>query len=47
MTGDGTVAADNSLDFKMLAKLNAAGGLIGGLSRLAGIKGSNAAEKEK
>jgi len=42
LTGDGTVAANNSLDFKMLARLNAAGGLIGGLSRLAGIKGPNA-----
>jgi AsmA protein len=42
LTGDGTVAANNSLDFKMLARLNAAGGLIGGLSRLAGIQGSNA-----
>lgn len=41
LTGDGTVAADNALDFKMLAKLNAAGGLIGGLRRLAGIKGPN------
>jgi AsmA protein len=42
LTGDGTVAANNALDFKMLAKLNTAGGLIGGLSRLAGIKSPRA-----
>ncbi|MGA2261862.1 MAG: AsmA family protein [Acidobacteriota bacterium] len=39
LTGDGTVSSNQSLDFKMLAKLNASGGVAGGLARLAGNNG--------
>jgi AsmA protein len=41
LTGNGTVGSNYSLDFKMLAKLNASGGAVGNLARLAGVKGSN------
>ena len=34
ITGNGTVGANNGLNFKMLAKLNNGGGLVGGLSQL-------------
>lgn len=34
MTGDGVIGANNSLDFKMRAKLTGGGGLIGGMSAL-------------
>ncbi len=36
LTGTGTVAPNSALDFTMLAKLNASGGVLGGISRLAG-----------
>ncbi len=36
LTGDGIVGANRSLDFKMVAKLNASQGIAGGLARLAG-----------
>lgn len=39
LTGDGTVSSNQSLDFKMLAKLNVSGGVAGGLVRLAGYNG--------
>lgn len=34
ITGNGTVGANSGLNFKMLAKLNNGGGLVGGLSQL-------------
>src|SRR5438270_320499 len=34
VTGNGTVGANNGLNFKMLAKLNHGGGVMGGLSQL-------------
>ena len=34
ITGAGTIGANNALNFKMLAKLNNGGGLLGGLSNL-------------
>ena len=39
VTGNGTVGADSSLDFHLVAKLANAGGAIGALSQLAGVKG--------
>lgn len=36
LTGDGVVGSDRSLDFKMVARVAATGGLAGGLARLAG-----------
>ncbi len=41
LSGSGTVGANNSLDFKMIARLNTAGGVAGGLTRLAGVKTGN------
>ena len=38
LSGSGTVGANNSLDFKMIVKLNTAGGVVGDLTRLAGVK---------
>ncbi len=38
LTGSGTVGANNSLDFKMTAKLNTGTGVVGSLTRLAGVK---------
>ena len=37
ITGNGTVGANNGLNFKMLAKLNNGGGLVGGLSQLTSL----------
>ena len=37
VTGNGTVGANNGLNFKMLAKLNNGGGLVGGLSQLTSL----------
>lgn len=37
VTGAGTVAANNALNFKMNAKLANGGGMVGGLQRIAGI----------
>jgi AsmA protein len=34
ITGNGTIGANNGLNFKMLAKLNNGGGVMGGLSQL-------------
>src|SRR4051812_15651083 len=34
ITGNGTIGANNGLNFKMLAKLNNGGGLVGGLSQI-------------
>lgn len=41
LTGDGILAADHSLDFKMLARLNASASAIGSLARLGGSSGLN------
>lgn len=41
LTGNGTVGSNYSLDFKMLARLNASGSVVGSLAHLAGVKGSN------
>jgi AsmA protein len=41
LSGDGTVSPNQSLDFKMVAKLNTSGGVLGGLTLLAGVKASN------
>ncbi len=38
LTGNGTVGSNYALDFKMLAKLHTSGGVVGSLSRLAGVK---------
>lgn len=38
LTGNGTVGSNYALDFKMLAKLNTSRGLVGGLSRISGVK---------
>ena len=37
ITGNGTVGANNGLNFKMLAKLNNGGGLVGGLSQITSL----------
>jgi AsmA protein len=37
MTGDGVIGSNNSLDFKMRAKLEGGGGLIGGMSTLSSL----------
>ena len=37
ITGNGTVGANNGLNFKMLAKLNNGGGLVGGLSQFTSL----------
>ena len=37
VTGNGTVGANNGLNFKMLAKLNNGGGLVGGLSQITSL----------
>jgi AsmA protein len=36
LTGNGTVSANHSLDFKMLASLQSSSGVVGGMSSLAG-----------
>ncbi len=41
LTGGGNIGSGYALDFKMLARLSTAGGVVGGLARLAGVKGSN------
>jgi AsmA protein len=41
LTGDGTVGPNSSLDFKMLAKVNPSTGVMGSLTRMAGIKTGN------
>jgi AsmA protein len=37
VTGNGTVGSNNGLNFKMLAKLNNGGGLVGGLSQITSL----------
>lgn len=37
VTGAGTISPSNSLNFRMLAKLNAGGGALGGLKGVAGL----------
>ncbi len=37
ITGNGTVGSNNGLNFKMLAKLNNGGGLVGGLSQITSL----------
>lgn len=39
ITGNGTVGADSTLDFHLVAKLENGGGAVGALTQLAGIKG--------
>jgi AsmA protein len=39
VTGNGTIGADSSLDFHLVAKLANAGGAIGAITQLAGLKG--------
>ena len=41
LAGDGTVGSNSSLDFKMMAKLKTSGGVVGSLTKLAGLQGSN------
>lgn len=41
ITGNGTIASNNALDFRMLAKLNAANSLLGGVGKLASFGQSN------
>src|SRR3954469_20022806 len=37
ITGNGTIGSNNGLNFKMLAKLNNGGGLVGGLSQITSL----------
>jgi AsmA protein len=37
VTGNGTIGANNGLNFKMLAKLNNGGGVVGGLSQITSL----------
>ncbi len=39
VTGNGTIASNSALDYKLVAKLANAGGAIGALTQLAGVKG--------
>ncbi len=39
VTGNGTIASNSTLDYKLLAKLANGGGAIGALTQLAGVKG--------
>jgi AsmA protein len=41
LTGNGTVGSSFALDFKMQARLNSAGGVVGSLTRLAGVNAGN------
>ncbi len=41
LSGNGKVGSNNALDFKMMAKLNAAGGVVGGIGKIAGLKTGN------
>jgi AsmA protein len=39
LTGTGTIGANNELDFRMLVKVATSEGVLGGVARLAGLKG--------
>jgi len=41
LNGSGRVGSNNSLDFKMTAKLNTGGGIVGGLGKLTGARTGN------